>query len=789
MATNKEEIIIDVQINIGDVEKKLGDVTKQMSDLKNQNAETRKQMKSGEVDWVSGSKLIAENNNQIKLLTATEKQLSGQLAIATADNRKYGDSNVELRAQVLDLERQYNSLSKEQKNTEGGKAMLKLQNELKDKVKENSEQLGNFQGNVGNYGKALDAVAPSLKGTITGFLDMGKALWALVANPIGAVIAAISAVFLVLYSVLKNFDPVLDKIEQSFAAVGSALSVLKESVLAVITGQRSLSDAISNTGNEMSKAANEAINLKKAQQDLDDKQKETIVNQEKYKNQISELILQSKNRTLSEKERIALIDRALQLEEDAFKERKKNADEEVRIAQESIINDHKLTAFQASELKKRGVAYLNWLKDRKQISDEERQILIDALVKQESIEGESISLREKALNRRDQLEQAAADKAEKRRVLAEQAAEKKRQADERAAQQAEKDAAKKLADAEKLANKEIAILQANLKSYLDANEIKLASDLLTSKQRHAIELDNLKNQRDELLEEQNKKLIANKDYLEQYNAITTQITDDYNKNVQLKNIEYEKAEKQRKIDVKLADLQNAYEAEQANSDRQFELKQQQLDLQQQIELEAAEKIGASKTAIEEKYAKLSLDLERSKTDSMLSMEQSLANSISTIAGKQTQLGKLAAAAAIAIDTYKGAMAAYASFASMGPVGIVAGVAAAAAVGVQGANNIRKVMSVEEPKGEKFATGGIVPGINYTGDKVPALVNSGEMILNQDQQARLFAMVAGGGMVGGGGIDYMALANAMSKQPAPVLNYAEFTQFQQKIVTFDEITKI
>jgi hypothetical protein len=34
-----------------------------------------------------------------------------------------------------------------------------------------------------------------------------------------------------------------------------------------------------------------------------------------------------------------------------------------------------------------------------------------------------------------------------------------------------------------------------------------------------------------------------------------------------------------------------------------------------------------------------------------------------------------------------------------------------------------------------------------------------------------------------------LAQAISKQPAPVLNYSEFTQFQQKIVTFDELTRI
>jgi hypothetical protein len=46
-------------------------------------------------------------------------------------------------------------------------------------------------------------------------------------------------------------------------------------------------------------------------------------------------------------------------------------------------------------------------------------------------------------------------------------------------------------------------------------------------------------------------------------------------------------------------------------------------------------------------------------------------------------------------------------------------------------------------GIKFAQGGIVPGGSFVGDKVPAFVNSGEMILNHGQQSRLFSMLNGG----------------------------------------------
>lgn len=48
---------------------------------------------------------------------------------------------------------------------------------------------------------------------------------------------------------------------------------------------------------------------------------------------------------------------------------------------------------------------------------------------------------------------------------------------------------------------------------------------------------------------------------------------------------------------------------------------------------------------------------------------------------------------------------------------------------------------------QFATGGIVPGTQRTGDKVLARVNSGEMILNAQQQARLFAIANGAAVYG------------------------------------------
>lgn len=50
---------------------------------------------------------------------------------------------------------------------------------------------------------------------------------------------------------------------------------------------------------------------------------------------------------------------------------------------------------------------------------------------------------------------------------------------------------------------------------------------------------------------------------------------------------------------------------------------------------------------------------------------------------------------------------------------------------------------------KFAQGGIVPGNSFSGDNITAQLNSGEMVLNTNQQARLFDILNGSGSINSG----------------------------------------
>ena len=89
---------------------------------------------------------------------------------------------------------------------------------------------------------------------------------------------------------------------------------------------------------------------------------------------------------------------------------------------------------------------------------------------------------------------------------------------------------------------------------------------------------------------------------------------------------------------------------------------------------------------------------------------------------------------------KAAAEAMAQNSAMGPFGWISGLAAMASI-------IAAMATLP-----KFATGGIVGGTSYGGDRQLVRVNSGEMILNHQQQAQLWNAISSGS-VGGGEVKF------------------------------------
>jgi len=115
--------------------------------------------------------------------------------------------------------------------------------------------------------------------------------------------------------------------------------------------------------------------------------------------------------------------------------------------------------------------------------------------------------------------------------------------------------------------------------------------------------------------------------------------------------------------------------------------------------------------------------------------------LSKIGRAAFKVQKTLAVAQTIMKTYESATSAYSSMAGIPVVGPVLGAAAAGAAIAAGLANVAAIRSSSVGS---FEQGGIVSGSSYSGDNLTANVNSGEMILNRNQQAKLFQIANQGG---------------------------------------------
>jgi hypothetical protein len=90
---------------------------------------------------------------------------------------------------------------------------------------------------------------------------------------------------------------------------------------------------------------------------------------------------------------------------------------------------------------------------------------------------------------------------------------------------------------------------------------------------------------------------------------------------------------------------------------------------------------------------------------------------------------------------------------------------------------------------EFAEGGIVPGRYDAKDSVRASLTGGELVLNPAQQKNLYDIANIGLRTGNAELIAAAMSEAIQQMPAPIMDYAEFTDFQQNTIKYNEIARI
>lgn len=664
MAQTTEQVLIEVQVNADEALKAVVEQRQAIEALKvanNQLRQSNQQLaQSQQVDTAA----VQANNEAIALNEAQISNLNTQLRanqriVQASTNETTGATGAYQR-----LSQQYSIAQQKAKdmavaygsNSVEAKAATEAAKRMSDQLKEVDDSVGQNQRNVGNYTSALDGLRERLAiipttgaqaaagfGTIKeSVVALGKQFLVLAMNPIVLILAGITAAAAALYSIFKDFKPVVDKIEQSFAAISAVGNVLKNSFLALLTGTKSLTETFGGLGSAMGEAANEAARLKKEEQDLQDTQEALEVSNKQAETQIQKLILQSKNRTLSEKERMALIQQADAIESKMFLEKQTRNNREIKAAEDMIALKGSITTSELERLRIEGVAYAKSLQDKYNLDDEYITTLKNGLIKREEINQQSIGMQEKAQNRFDALEVAAKEKADKAR-------------------------------------------EANLKAVTEQQD----------KELKAIEFFNaLKIAKQQKFEES--KLIDPKIFALRQKYLTDNFNDEValiNKKVQFGKMATEEAE------LAGFNIRKKYQDESANlakawQDQTIAEAEKKKTAEDELVLAAAKR-SQDQIKLRQDQAIAEEQIQKISNEQKVQGAKQLSQAIYQLAGKNSKVGKMAAAAGITIDAIEGGIAAVkGGIKAYGlPWGAILGGVQAAALAVSAGRAIKDVMAV------------------------------------------------------------------------------------------------
>lgn len=236
---------------------------------------------------------------------------------------------------------------------------------------------------------------------------------------------------------------------------------------------------------------------------------------------------------------------------------------------------------------------------------------------------------------------------------------------------------------------------------------------------------------------------------------------------------------------------------QIENDSRFELKRQQYDNEfdlLRIELEkqyaqqiaAAEKVGADTTNITALYERAKTEIQKEETSARLDLVAGLAGDIAQLFGEGTVVGKMAASAQTAINTYQAAMGAYAHATPLlGPIGgaIAAGIATAA--GIKAIKNIWAVKSGLPSDSNSASSSVRLTSVTpATPDTTARIASPLTPIISPTGSAAITSGAATS--ISTGAADPLRI---MQNMPAPIVTVKDIDIAQNRVKVTDSLAKI
>lgn len=860
---DKVEKILDIKVNYNEAVKAIAEYQTKIDAARDAEKNLKKQLKDGEIsrqqynEEMAASKIaIADYNNAIRIINKTVQNQIKQ-------EKEQEGSLKALRAELSNLTAEYDALSEAERKGASGEELKNKINEVTDALKGGEEETQRYYRNVGNYEEAIKSAVSSnipFIGTLMQTQDeMGsvkagavaagaavknfsKTLLALLANPIVAILTAISVVIMAVAKGIKSseentsrWNVVLAPLKMALDAVGKVLQIVASGILSVveaggkmmgwITKQLEKLPVLGKYVAEVNKENERYIAMAKEQAAIDRDTRNLQVQNAKNALQIATLKAKADDElNVSAKERMEAIREANRMEEEASKKNYELAKRryELMVQQNAMAENTKetndaiaqaevemynaLTEYQdkRGELLGREVSLANEIKS----AEKEKS---DAAIAAKQKEMEAVRAAEDAMLA---LVKDGRDKQSKEitlqynRQIEDLRTRLKTETDLTVkARQAINDQIKaleqqKAAELQKLSEEE---LQKEIDNRTKLISLQLEAVKEGSEQEYQLRMQQLLAQRDAEL--------ADKELTEQMKLA---IVDKYDKQMDdlILQREQEISDKQQeavrlRMENEIMQLQQSGASELEILQEQASQKLELLNSIQQQEGESEQEFLNRKLQANQEYidakkaiADKEVEIEQVKFQAIETITSGLSSAFETLGENNKTfaiLSKTLALAEIAINTGKALAAGIAQAQS---VPFPANLAAIATTVATILSNI--AVATKTVKSAKFATGGLVTGPGTgTSDSIPAQLSNGESVMTARATSMFAPLLSSFNQMGGGvpinvtqtssqalGEDMLARAVAKGVQSMrPVVSVEEITSVSNRVKVLENLGNV
>ena len=857
------EKVLDIKVNYNEAIKAIAEYQTKIDAARDAEKNLKKQLKDGEIsrqqyneEMAASKAYIADCNDSIRIITKTMQNQIKQ-------EKEQEGSLRSLRAELSNLTSEYDAMSEAERKGARGEELKNKINEVTDALKGGEEETQRYYRNVGNYEEAIKSAVSSnipFIGTLIQTQDeMGsvkagavaagaavknfsKTLLALLANPIVAILTAISVVIMAVAKGIKSseentsrWNVVLAPLKMALDAVGKVLQIVASGILSVveaggkmmgwITKQLEKLPVLGKYVAEVNKENERYIAMAKEQAAIDRDTRNLQVQNAKNALQIATLKAKADDElNVSAKERMEAIREANRLEEEASKKNYELAKRryELMVQQNAMAENTKETndAIAQAEVEmynalteyqdKRGKLLGREVSLANEIKSAEKE-KSDAAIAAKQKEMEAVRAAEDAMLA---LVKDGRDKQSKEitlqynRQIEDLRTRLKTETDLTVkARQAINDQIKaleqqKAAELQKLSEEE---LQKEIDNRTKLISLQLEAVKEGSEQEYQLRMQQLLAQRDAEL--------ADKELTEQMKLA---IVDKYDKQMDdlILQREQEISDKQQeavrlRMENEIMQLQQSGASELEILQEQASQKLELLNSIQQQEGESEQEFLNRKLQANQEYidakkaiADKEVEIEQVKFQAIETITSGLSSAFETLGENNKTfaiLSKTLALAEIAINTGKALAAGIAQAQS---VPFPANLAAIATTVATILSNI--AVATKTVKSAKFATGGLVTGPGTgTSDSIPAQLSNGESVMTARATSMFAPLLSSFNQMGGGvpinvtqtssqalGEDMLARAVAKGVQSMrPVVSVEEITSVSNRVKVLENLGNV